>query len=943
MAQAEIAELIARAQRLQNDPQSDFREVLRISKQLYVAGEYFESRRAEKRARELACRVADALLADPQIDPANGKKLTKVLKGLNEHSRARRILSRIREQNPEDVSAAQQLALNTYKDEELPPDTRLADALKILEAIGLREPGCKDPETLGQGGAIYKRRWERTGQIEDLRASLHFYRKGWTENRDDDMGYCGINAAYILDLLAHRERVDAASSRIAESDADALANQARALREEIKSVLPGIAGEKARKALDENKPENDPTGQWWYLVTMAEVAFGLGDWVEAADWLARARITEHDEWERQTTAKQLVSLARIRGFLPPSDNSDAASWEGPWHALYAVLGDDARAAFDSHRGKVGLALSGGGFRASLFHLGVLARLAECDALRGVEVLSTVSGGSIVGAHYYLALRQRLQTITDGKLGYEEYLAIVRDVMHQFCTGVSQNLRVRALSNFWSNLKMLFTRTYGRSNRMGELYELHLYDAVQDGHRHGEMRKMSDLLIRPLMPRSAGSERAEPDENFKPKFSNWRRRAKVPVLLLNATSLNSGHNWHFTASWMGEPPGLMGQEVDMNERYRRLYYWQAPSQELQGYPLGYAVAASAGVPFLFDPLVLKGLYPGRTVKLVDGGVHDNQGVAGLLDEGCNLILCSDASGQMDDQDSPASGSFGVFFRSDSILQDRLREAQYQDISMRARSHALQGLFFIHLKQDLDTDPIDWVGCQDPGRPGCRSNCTPYEVDRKTQTLISEMRTDLDTFTEIESFALMGSGYLMADHQLRELDNAHAMSKLPGHWAGFNVNAPRRNDWPFSDLLPVLAADSDGSDRRARDLVRQLRASRMLFGKVWVLVPWLSASAAAIAAVVLAVGGLWLYENWPVVYKFTIEIGVAKTALAVAFLIAGILVPMTRFLRLRKAGQSALFMLVAATIGWAATHIHLWIFDPMFKARGKLRRLMRLPAD
>ena len=30
-------------------------------------------------------------------------------------------------------------------------------------------------------------------------------------------------------------------------------------------------------------------------------------------------------------------------------------------------------------GKVGLALSGGGFRASLFHLGVLARLAELDA------------------------------------------------------------------------------------------------------------------------------------------------------------------------------------------------------------------------------------------------------------------------------------------------------------------------------------------------------------------------------------------------------------------------------------------------------------------------------------------------------------------------------------------------------------------------------------
>ena len=35
-------------------------------------------------------------------------------------------------------------------------------------------------------------------------------------------------------------------------------------------------------------------------------------------------------------------------------------------------------------GKVGLGLSGGGFRASLFHIGVLARLAELDILRHVE-------------------------------------------------------------------------------------------------------------------------------------------------------------------------------------------------------------------------------------------------------------------------------------------------------------------------------------------------------------------------------------------------------------------------------------------------------------------------------------------------------------------------------------------------------------------------------
>ena len=43
----------------------------------------------------------------------------------------------------------------------------------------------------------------------------------------------------------------------------------------------------------------------------------------------------------------------------------------------------------------GLALSGGGYRASLFHLGVTRRLHELGALQKVTRLSTVSGGSIL--------------------------------------------------------------------------------------------------------------------------------------------------------------------------------------------------------------------------------------------------------------------------------------------------------------------------------------------------------------------------------------------------------------------------------------------------------------------------------------------------------------------------------------------------------------------
>ena len=44
--------------------------------------------------------------------------------------------------------------------------------------------------------------------------------------------------------------------------------------------------------------------------------------------------------------------------------------------------------------KIGLALSGGGFRAAIFHAGILLRLADEGLLESISGLSTVSGGSL---------------------------------------------------------------------------------------------------------------------------------------------------------------------------------------------------------------------------------------------------------------------------------------------------------------------------------------------------------------------------------------------------------------------------------------------------------------------------------------------------------------------------------------------------------------------
>jgi NTE family protein len=48
--------------------------------------------------------------------------------------------------------------------------------------------------------------------------------------------------------------------------------------------------------------------------------------------------------------------------------------------------------------RTALCLSGGGFRAALFHLGALRRLNELGVLSKVDTITSVSGGSIVAAH-----------------------------------------------------------------------------------------------------------------------------------------------------------------------------------------------------------------------------------------------------------------------------------------------------------------------------------------------------------------------------------------------------------------------------------------------------------------------------------------------------------------------------------------------------------------
>src|SRR3954467_1771499 len=75
--------------------------------------------------------------------------------------------------------------------------------------------------------------------------------------------------------------------------------------------------------------------------------------------------------------------------------------------------------------RIGLALSGGGFRATLYHLGLVRFLRDAGRLRQVTHITSVSGGSVLAAH--LALNWDRYTGTEDQFdaAAAEILAFVR--------------------------------------------------------------------------------------------------------------------------------------------------------------------------------------------------------------------------------------------------------------------------------------------------------------------------------------------------------------------------------------------------------------------------------------------------------------------------------------------------------------------------------------
>ena len=706
-------------------------------------------------------------------------KLRKQLKSENEITLARRVIAKLRKEEDlldelplsHKADLCRQQAELTSKDPELSVNSRHDIALKILgDMFALDSVALNgDAETLGIAGGICKRRWIDLGQYEDLQRAAEYYRRGALGPVGAD-GYAQINAAFMQDLLAHASGAEVANRQAA-----------NLIRQKILDELP---------PLDKVKEES----QWWNAATRAEALFGLGRYSEAAAAI-KASPRRPETWCLQSAAQQFAVLAQLRDKRPLQNPELRAVFD-------ALLPGATQAVSSSLIGKVGLALSGGGFRASFYHLGVLARLAELDVLRHVDVLSCVSGGSIVGACYWMMLRNRL--LKAAPMTQADYISLVQDLIEHFTGAVAQNLRGQPskLEVGWRFLKG--AKGALDTEKIAAALEKYFYGPLW---HDGEPLFMHHLKFKPVDhdPVLTG------EEDFNPAKHNWLRADKVPMLVLNATTVNTGHAWQFTPTWMGESPWSTHPAADSVPRLQWHLYDPESKWQME---LARAVAASACVPGLFEPLRIDDAYEGGyQVQLIDGGVHDNQGTIALLAHNCSVLIVSDAAGHLLLEQVPQPGLGGLASyatRAMDTLMERVRLANYADLAARVRTKLVRGLMFLHMKDGLDADVIRLKFSQD-SYDLHRTPLSPLGVRKDFQKAVAELRTDLDAFTDNERNALMACGYRMAatafERDLRQFDELY-VDLVPGQW-------------PFDAMLQEVKSTASSTPKR-ESLLTALRA-------------------------------------------------------------------------------------------------------------------------
>jgi predicted acylesterase/phospholipase RssA len=275
--------------------------------------------------------------------------------------------------------------------------------------------------------------------------------------------------------------------------------------------------------------------------------------------------------------------------------------------------------------KIGLALSGGGFRATLYHLGLARFLHDAGILPSVTHITSVSGGSIFAAHLAMNWHRYNGSDSDFDAAAAELLAFVR-------MDVRNRIIRRFPLSFLVPWPAWLRRRLSRTGLLVSHYEKYL---VGD----------TSLFQLPASPQ----------------------------LHILATNLSEG----CLCSFNREGLIMVRRQEGHAPQIDRVHIGLAT--------LAMAVTASSAFPGFFPPLVLTGAEVGASGEFdrqayTDGGVFDNLGVrmfrcleqeSGAGNRPWDAVLVSDVGKSIEVQSGQrAGGMISTAMRASDILMDRV---------------------------------------------------------------------------------------------------------------------------------------------------------------------------------------------------------------------------------------------------------------------------------
>jgi NTE family protein len=298
---------------------------------------------------------------------------------------------------------------------------------------------------------------------------------------------------------------------------------------------------------------------------------------------------------------------------------------------------------------IGLALSGGGYRATIYHLGTFKKLKELNLLDKIGVISTNSGGSIIGAAYgiYGSDFDNFERVIKKTVN----TSIIKSVLTSF---VFISFTICSVILLLAIFYFLFT-SYAWLSLVIFISSITVLLRFQYN----------------ILPISKINERIFNKILFKNK--SLSDLSKDLDIVINATNAETGTLFTFSRDKMTDSsyshPNDNGKPIIFKHKE---------------FPIAKAVAASTCVPFVFSPIRIdKKFYvfekdiKRAKPRLIDGGVYDNQGVHKIAWPNSTykkeILIISDAGNEIPFKNS-YKNVFTLLIRSSDIFMNRIKNLQ-----------------------------------------------------------------------------------------------------------------------------------------------------------------------------------------------------------------------------------------------------------------------------